>query len=173
MPWHNLPASALVHRPLPSSSRRSWRSLRDGFSKCPATARKDIKVFHIRGKTPFCREVQHPCAPPVVHLGACLTPKQLSRKHGETCCRYGFSRAQFQYETSHWYFVLRCNSYQPRCCRGGLELYDFRQTRLPQKDIFFLSCSYFDYPWPATLLDLTVDNVAGPPLKLILVLRDF
>src|SRR5580700_2899608 len=52
-------------------------------------------------------------------LGACFTPKQLSRKHGETCYRYGFSGVQFQYETSHWYLVWLCNSYQPRCCCGN------------------------------------------------------
>ena len=42
-----------------------------------------------------------------------------------------------------------------------------------RRRIFCLNYSYFYYPWPATLLDLTVDNVAGLPLKLILILRDF
>ena len=65
----------------------------------------------------------------------------------------------------------RCNSYQPRCCRGGLELYNFRQTRLPQKDILSY-LQLFLLPLACDTLDLTVDNVAGPPLKLILILRD-
>ena len=119
MLWHNPPASALVHRPLPTSSRRSWRSLRGGFSKCPATVRKRIRVFHIPCKTPFCRKVHLPYAAPALPLRACRTPKQLSRKRAGTWCRSGFSGAQFRYEGSHWYSVWLCNSYQPRCCCSG------------------------------------------------------
>src|SRR5258708_36695852 len=52
--------------------------------------------------------------------GAFRTPKWLSRKHGETCYSYGFSGAQFQYETSHCYLVWLCNSYQPRCAASSV-----------------------------------------------------
>jgi len=112
MLWRNPPAGAVVHRPLPTSSRRSWRSLRGGFSRCPATARKRTRVFHIPCKTPFCRKVRLPYAPPAPPLGACRTPKQLSRKCGRAWHRSGFSGAQFRYAGSHRYFVCLCNSYQ-------------------------------------------------------------
>jgi hypothetical protein len=41
-------------------------------------------------------------------------------------------------------------------------LYNFRQTRLPQKDIFVLTTVIFT-TLACDTLDLTVDNVAGPP----------
>jgi hypothetical protein len=45
--------------------------------------------------------------------------------------------------------------------------------RVCRRRIFLLKYSYFDYCWPATLLDLTVDNVAGPPLQAHFDFRGF